>query len=322
MKPNGQIRQAESQAVEKRIQTGISEIVDERELRLRVSDMALISFLLCLILLHCLNPNNAPDPVGRIGSVVLLFVAAVILLYFTGFARPKYRTTARIIVYMTVMSMVYKTMGGSIHLITDTWYDGVIIGFEHRIFAAHPTQWLYERSSVVLTELMMFGYVIYIALIPAAALLAYRHGGREGVERFLDDWILTNVVCYAGYMLLPVAGPSRMLEGFDLVSFQGYIFTDITEYMRSGVHLYGGAFPSAHCALATVVLVTLARCSKKFLYPAVPLVLLIYASTVYGWFHYVADVAAGILLAIGVMYLNARIVSGRNHYEGDRNYVR
>jgi membrane-associated phospholipid phosphatase len=71
--------------------------------------------------------------------------------------------------------------------------------------------------------------------------------------------------------------------------------------MAGHVHLPGGAFPSAHCAASTVLLVTAFRHDRKAGRALAPVVVLIYASTVYGRFHYVVDVVAGILLALGAL---------------------
>jgi membrane-associated phospholipid phosphatase len=55
------------------------------------------------------------------------------------------------------------------------------------------------------------------------------------------------------------------------------------------------------------MLVALYRSKKAFGYCFLPLALLIFVSTVYGWFHYVTDVAAGIALAGIVMAVAPRV---------------
>lgn len=199
---------------------------------------------------------------------------------------------------MAASSMIYSEMGHIIHLVFPTSWDSVINRMDIALFGELPSIWCETIARPWLTELMMFAYVIYLPLLPAVAWLAYRRAGREGVERYLFALTLVNLLCYVGYFLLPVSGPSRALAGRFAEPLSGYFFTAVTEFMAGNVHLPGGAFPSAHCAASTIFLLAAWRHSRKAGLLLSPVACLIYLSTVYGRFHYVIDAVAGIALAL------------------------
>jgi membrane-associated phospholipid phosphatase len=62
----------------------------------------------------------------------------------------------------------------------------------------------------------------------------------------------------------------------------------------------GGAFPSAHTSVACIVWLVAWTRDRHLAYWLTPLVGGILVATIYGRFHYVLDVVAGVLLAVTV----------------------
>ena len=246
-----------------------------------------------------------------------LIVAALMIVGLSSLRRiasMHIRSLCRIAGLLLVISFIYQEMGAIIHIIDPQWWDSWINDVETIAFGCYPTVWFQPLASHVLTEIMMFAYVMYVPLIPGIAVLCHWKGGQETLERYLTELVLAFFLCYICYFLLPVAGPSRTLQAHFIGTMDGYFFTAITDYMRSHVHLPGGAFPSAHCAASTVVLVALFRNHRRFFYALLPFVVLIYVSTVYGWFHYVSDVLGGILVGFTAIWASPKILDALNHH--------
>ena len=74
---------------------------------------------------------------------------------------------------------------------------------------------------------------------------------------------------------------------------------------RGGVR--GGAFPSTHVTISTLVLFTAWSRQRPLGCLLLPFVVGIYFATVYGRFHYGVDVIAGWLLALGLWALFTRL---------------
>lgn len=189
------------------------------------------------------------------------------------------------------------------HIFFSQWDDQAVINIEQHLFGVQPTIWIQRLISPWLTEWMIFCYVFYVALYPVlSAMIYYRRGERE-MEDYLYYLSLAMVLGTMSSIFFPVAGPMRQIGGLYDVPLRGYFFASIGEFVRNNVHSPGGAFPSIHCAAATIMLWMAFRYSRVSFYVLAPVILSLYISTVYGRFHYLLDVIAGILVAVLSMAL-------------------
>ncbi len=280
----------------------------------RTADIVVTCFLLVLSVFEMLFYSNVT------GWQLLVFKNIVALLTLFGalwgiqnISSIKLRSVCRIVSYVIIISFIYNQMGKIIHILFPYWLDPWINGIESTVFGCYPTVWFQTIAKPWLTELMMFAYVIYGLLIPIIAFFCHQRGQERGLERYLTELGLTNMLCYLCYILFPVAGPSRALSTSYLGPLDGYFFTAVTEYLKANVHLAGGAFPSAHCAASTVMLKAAYRHHRKTSYVLFPLIILIYVSTVYGGFHYVTDVVAGIGVALFVLWTAPKLQTVLDH---------
>jgi membrane-associated phospholipid phosphatase len=183
------------------------------------------------------------------------------------------------------------------------WNDAAILGLEQSIFHFQPTVWLQQFVNPGLTEWMMFAYVVYVPIYPVLGAIIYFRYGREHLEDYLLTLALTNLACDLGFILYPVAGPLHVIREQFTVPLQGGWFTAIAEYIRHNIHAIGGTIPSPHCAIATVMWVMAWRYQRWLSYVLAPIIVTLYASTVYGRFHYISDTVIGIITAILVLSL-------------------
>jgi membrane-associated phospholipid phosphatase len=279
-------------------------------LELRIADTIIGCFILLLSVLEIVFRSNVN------GWQILVVKNAIVLLAVFGalwgiqnISSNLLQSLSRILGYSMIISFIYREMGSIIHIFFLHWLDPRINSVEFAVFGWYPTEWFQTIARPWLNELMMFAYVIYGLLIPVAAFFCYKMGKKEGLERYLTELTLTNILCYVCYILLPVAGPSRSLPPGHPVPMDGLFFTSLVELMKTNFHLPGGAFPSAHCAVSTVMLAAVYRNHRRVGLAFSPLVLLIYVSTVYGRFHYVTDVLGGISTALFALWAAPKLQS-------------
>jgi membrane-associated phospholipid phosphatase len=192
------------------------------------------------------------------------------------------------------------------------WNDPAILSLEHAIFGFQPTVWLQQFVNPALTEWMMFAYVIYVPIYPVLGAIIYFRYGREHLEDYLLTLALTNLACDLGFILYPVAGPLHVIREQFTVPLRGGWFTAVAEYIRQNIHAIGGTIPSPHCAIATVMWVMAWRYQRWLSYVLAPIIVTLYASTVYGRFHYISDTVIGIATALAVLWLVPHMVRGWN----------
>ena len=120
-------------------------------------------------------------------------------------------------------------------------------------------------------------------------------------------------VCYLIYIFTPVTGPRiffRVVGGYELppdvrpqvvpdfpASVQAGPFFRIMAWIYENFEASGAAFPSSHVAVAITTLYFSARYLPRIRFAHMAMVGLLCVSTVYCRYHYVVDVAAGIVTA-------------------------
>jgi membrane-associated phospholipid phosphatase len=188
------------------------------------------------------------------------------------------------------------------------WLDGVVLGFEERLFGVQPTIWLERFIRPWLTEWMMFAYVVYIALYPLVCLVIYQRRGERALEECLLALGLANVACDLGFILFPVAGPAAFMGTTYTVPLDGWMFTAVGEFIRTKLHYVGGSLPSPHAAAATVMWAMCWRYSRRLAWALVPVILTLYVATFYCRYHYLTDAIAGIATAAAALALTPRLM--------------
>ncbi len=194
------------------------------------------------------------------------------------------------------------------------WHDQMVIDLEASILGVQPTVWIQRFITPWLTEWMMFCYVFYVPVYPILSLLIYRRHGEESNEDYLFYIGLAIVLCTLGFMIFPVAGPLRHIGDLHTVPLRGHFFTAASELIRGRIHTAGGTIPSIHCAAATIMWWTAYRYSRPAFFVLAPVILSLYVSTVYGRFHYVFDVVAGIAAAFLTMALGPVLIKTWNRF--------
>jgi membrane-associated phospholipid phosphatase len=204
--------------------------------------------------------------------------------------------------------LFYEETRYLIHLVFPYSFDFVINRFELAVFGVYPTVWLQKFISFGLNEYFMFSYSTYYFFLLVLGLVLYF--GKK-IKEF-DDLIFTCAVTYyvsfLCFVLFPVEGPRFALQVVHQVELSGGFFTWLTRSLVDKGGMQGAAMPSSHVAIALVVLIYAKRHHRILYYVFLPLVISLFISTVYGRFHYVSDVAAGILVGMASIFLCDRLI--------------
>jgi hypothetical protein len=197
-------------------------------------------------------------------------------------------------------------------IVVRSWQDPAVLRLESAVFGVQPTVWLQRFVTPPLTEWMMFAYVIYVVIYPGLAALIYFRRGEGALEDYLFALAATNVVCFLGFMVFPIAGPLYHMPEAYTVPLKGWFFTACGEYIRHNVHEIGGSLPSPHCAIATVMWVMARRYVRPAFFVLAPVILSLYVSTFFLRYHYVTDSVAGIVTAALILCVAPRLVRAWN----------
>jgi len=274
-------------------------------IKLVLTDLILISFIIVYNLLAIVFSSKIDD---WFLSVIKNTAVGIIFIFFVYLTQ---KTTNRLLKFLLrtgSVQFLFAYLFAAVHkfqLIFFSWNDNAVINFENSIFGVNPTVWLEKIKTPLLTEIMMFAYVIYLFIYPILAAIIYFKYGEDKFEYYLLVLGITNIACNIGFVLFPAAGPAQWdsIKGLHKIPLQGYFFTSIGEYIRANFHPVGGTIPSPHCAIGTVMMYMSYRFHRPFFFAVTPIIILLYISTIYGVYHYVTDTITGIITAIIIIVL-------------------
>jgi membrane-associated phospholipid phosphatase len=170
-----------------------------------------------------------------------------------------------------------------------------------------------EAFGPVLPSALEIAYALVYALAPFSVAVLYLYGRRERVDTFLLIFALGVLLCYAQFPFWPSEPPRVVFFGQDFPAFDT-VFRRFNLWMLGNYGIHTSVFPSAHVAGAFSAAFGMRQALpehkwvSRFLYA---MALLIAAATVYGRYHYLADAAAGFLVAVFVLVLQRYLVSSR-----------
>ncbi len=180
-------------------------------------------------------------------------------------------------------------------------------------------------------ELLYAGYFSFYGMIVGMTVWLLARD-RSLARRFVGTLAGVFYVCYALFIVFPVVGP-RILDLGGLspetvvalgltgvgpmpATSQAGPFAQVMRHLYAWFEGEGGAFPSSHVVVACLVLRESFRQQLRLRWGLAVAVVLLCLGTVYGRYHYVSDVLAGLVLVLplvtGVEWLQRRMERNRN----------
>lgn len=285
-------------------------------LEIGLTDAVTLGGLVVLTLVAAAFPGRVARPAAVVavnGLFILLYVASLAAL--PRLRRPWPRFILRTAAVQLTFLQVYKA-ANELQLAFFPWQDDRVLAWEQALFGVQPLVAVQRFYTLALNEWMFFVYVFYVVIYPALGAIIFFKRGEEANEDYLFQLGLVNCVCALGFLLFPVASPMYWESARPLLSepLPARVFGSVAEWIRANIHQPGGSIPSPHAAVATVMWFMSLKYTRRGFVWLAPIILSLYASTVYGRFHYLSDmiigVAAGILVLLAAPAI-ARAWNGR-----------
>ena len=268
-----------------------------------LTDIATLGGIIAFTLLAVILQGRIARPEAVIGVnlvFIALYVASVAVL--PRLRRPWLRFLVRTAAVQLTFLQIYKA-ANELQLVFFPWQDDLVLAAEQAVLGFQPLVAVQKLYSPALSEWMFFVYVVYVVIYPALGAIIFFKRGEEANEDYLFRLGLVNFVCGVGFLLFPVASPMYWPKVRALLTepLTAGFFGSVAEWIRANVHQPGGSVPSPHCAVATVMWLTSLKYTRHGFLWLAPVILSLYVSTVYGRFHYVSDMAAGIAAGLVVI---------------------
>jgi len=226
----------------------------------------------------------------------LLLLHAVVIGLIVVLVRNRERWPAAHAWYPLFVPLLAFQEAAYLHdLFVDSWRDQYVLEFEARIFGTPPTVWLAQFRSLSLSEMLQFGYLSYFLFLPLIGIVLYRRIDKAPFFGVMAATMLSYVVCYVIFLLFPTEGPAHTLRHLHVLPPPEGPLSSLVQFVqRAGTH--GNAFPSAHVAGAIVPAIFAAKYAIRYAPLLFASLILMCGGAVYDRYHYVSDIAGGLLV--------------------------
>ena len=190
----------------------------------------------------------------------------------------------------------FEELQGLVHAIFPGWFDRWLIQFDFNFAGVHPSVWLARFSNPALNDFMQFAYMTYFLYLVILPAILYAQKDRIAFWNVMVSTAIANYTVYFIAVLFPIESPYHALAAMNTTPLNGGYFTAAIEFIERFGRVHGGAFPSAHVAGSTVAILASWRYRRWLFWVCLPFFISMCVSTVYGRYHYIADVLAGIVV--------------------------
>jgi membrane-associated phospholipid phosphatase len=259
----------------------------------------LLAHAVAVALVHVLITRHARHPSDRILDFLRHFYP---LLLYTGF---------------------YRETGVLNRMAVTGYLDPFFIRLEAGIFGAQPSlAFMPSLPFWPVSELLYASYFSYYIMIAGVGVALFLRDRRQ-FYHYVSVVSFVFYVCYLIYIFTPVMGPrifQQSIDGYELpVEVQPGVVPEVPAAVQAGLFfrimaaIYntfetpGAAFPSSHVAVALTTVYFSFCYLRRIRYLHLAVAVLLCLSTVYCRYHYVVDVAAGVMTALVLVPLGNRL---------------
>lgn len=189
------------------------------------------------------------------------------------------------------LPLAYTWAGDFVHAIFPWKIDRTLHAADLWLLGVDPTAYLQGFARPWLTDIMQLSYCSFFLIIFSGYLILYLKGNRRHFQNY-EMVVLTGLYgTYIWFMLLPAHSP-RFITCPELMLQGGWITDTINRFLADNAYA-GGAFPSGHGAVSVSICVFIWRYARRWAPLFILMTALLLVSTVYGGYHYVIDLLAG-----------------------------
>jgi len=228
-------------------------------------------------------------------AVMLLVVFAVVR--YSSDAESRGVRFIRLLYLPLVITVFYVETSLLMHVFHPGWFDQQIITLERSFLGISPSLWIQPWQGLLLSEWMMLGYFSYYFIIAVPLLVLFFKRRDHDIAQLVWALSLAFFISYLGFIIYPVQGPRFEFAGLYERNLTGYLFVPLVGAVMESAAVHGGCMPSSHVAASVVSMVYIYKHDRRIGLVCVLLVATLCLATVYGRFHYLSDVAVGLLVA-------------------------
>ncbi|MHB8499472.1 MAG: phosphatase PAP2 family protein [Candidatus Acidiferrales bacterium] len=189
----------------------------------------------------------------------------------------------------------FEELGRLVHLVQPGWQDAKLIAFDHWLTGVHPTVWLEQFATPARNDFMQFAYLTYFTyLLVLGGVLYYRRDWR-GYWSVMTYSAVAYAIGYVIAIFFPIESPWFSMAGAWHGELHGGAATSVINFIEHYGRVRGAAFPSEHVAGAVAATWGAWRHRRWLFWVMLPVVVCMCLSTVWGRYHYVADIFGGMI---------------------------
>ena len=252
--------------------------------------------------------RNIPHA-GRYFALHLLIAAAIACLArYAAQSHSEVLRFARHWYPLPLYIFFFEELQGLVHAIFPGWFDRWLVAFDYALTGVHPSVWLARFASPALNDFMQFAYMTYFLNLVILPAILYARRERLAFWTVMVSTAIANYSIYAIAILLPIESPYYSLASLQTQPLRGGYCTALIGLIERFGRVHGAAFPSAHVAGSMVAILAAWRYRRWLFWAGLPFFLCMCVATVYGRYHYVADVLAGLAVGVAGFALGNRLI--------------
>jgi membrane-associated phospholipid phosphatase len=205
----------------------------------------------------------------------------------------------------------FEELQGLVHAIFPGWFDRWLIAFDYKLAGVHPSVWLARFASPGLNDFMQFAYMTYFLYLVILPAVLYMQRERVAFWTTMASTAIANYSIYAIAVLIPIESPYHSLAALQTRTLGGSYSTALIGLVERFGRVHGAAFPSAHVAGSMVAILASWRYRRWLFWVCLPFFACMCVATVYGRYHYVADVLAGLAVGATGFSVGTRLMQRR-----------
>jgi membrane-associated phospholipid phosphatase len=191
----------------------------------------------------------------------------------------------------------FEELRDFVHAIFPKWIDQWLIDLDFRFTGGvQPSMWFGRFASPALNDFMQFAYMTYFVSLFLLPAILYARREWAAFWTTMTATALANYSVYVIAVLLPTESPYHAFPWLRETPLPGSYPTAVINFIESFARVHGAAFPSAHVAGALVAICAAWRYRRWLFWACLPFFVSMCVATVYGRYHYVADVFAGLIV--------------------------
>jgi membrane-associated phospholipid phosphatase len=303
-----------------RASSGLAKALDEARRSCGAFEWVTLGYLTWVKILILVCHKNLEHP-GELFLAHSIVAVAIVAVSIATLRHPASRILrfARHWYPLPLYIGLFEELNWLVHAIFRDWLDRWFIAFDHALTGVHPSVWLAQFANPALNDFMQFAYItyfFYLVILPAMLYV------KKDSRAFWAVMVSTAIAHYTVYfisVLLPVESPYFSLAALEHVRLMGGFSTHLIALIERFGRVRGAAFPSAHVAGSMVAILAAWRYRRWLFWICLPFFICMCVATVYGRYHYVADVLAGLLVGLWGFCAGQWLIARRGAIPEDRS---